>query len=343
MWRVQGRRVKETVRGTQREAERRLTAVLAARDGGAPREPSRERFAVHADEWLASKRGRVALGTVEAYQKHLDLRLKPFFGEKKLRQIDRRLVRRYIASLDGEVGPKTINDSLVPLRQVLARAVRDGIIAANPASSVDRDDPLELRHEPPQIQPLTGPQARSYLEAAPGWFRPVGEVLLGTGMRIGELIGLEWRDVDWDASSLRIERAVYRGRLGKPKSGHGRSVHVDGHVLGVLRDHRRAQFAAGHRGELVFTTPFGRRLAPNGLREGHVATLDSAELPRIRLHDLRHTAATLWLAAGESVYFVQQQLGHADLKTTIGTYGHPDRDAHRAAAERAAAWWRASG
>ena len=62
----------------------------------------------------------------------------------------------------------------------------------------------------------------------------------------------------------------------------------------------------------------------------------------MRLHDLRHTAATLWLAAGGSVYFVKEQLGHADLKTTISDYGHPDQAAHRQVAERAAAWWRSA-
>ncbi len=77
---------------------------------------------------------------------------------------------------------------------------------------------------------------------------------------------------------------------------------------------------------------------------GHKVTLKATGLnPRLRVHDLRHTAATLWLAAGESIYFVQQQLGHKDIQTTIGTYGHPDREAHAAAAARAAAWWRDAG
>ena len=79
----------------------------------------------------------------------------------------------------------------------------------------------------------------------------------------------------------------------------------------------------------------------NVRRRGHVPAVKQAGLsPGLRLHDLRHTAATLWLAAGESIYFVQQQLGHRDIQTTIDLYGHPDRAAHREAAARAAAWWR---
>lgn len=79
----------------------------------------------------------------------------------------------------------------------------------------------------------------------------------------------------------------------------------------------------------------------NVRRRGHDIARQDAALPAaIRLHDLRHTAATLWLASGESIYFVQQQLGHKDIQTTIDLYGHPDKAAHRDAAERAAGWWR---
>ena len=92
----------------------------------------------------------------------------------------------------------------------------------------------------------------------------------------------------------------------------------------------------------MFTAPQGGQLNRHNVRRrGHDAALRAAGLPlAVRLHDLRHTAATLWLASGESIYFVQQQLGHQDIQTTINLYGHPDRAAHRQAAARAASWWR---
>jgi integrase len=92
----------------------------------------------------------------------------------------------------------------------------------------------------------------------------------------------------------------------------------------------------------VFHSPEGFMLNRHNVRRrGHDHALKDAGLPSgVRLHDLRHTAATPWLAAGESIYFVQQQLGHADIQTTIDHYGHPDKKAHREAAARAAAWWR---
>jgi integrase len=344
MWRVGGRRVKRTVRGTRREAEAALTAALAARDKGGQRAIDTDTFATHAAVWLESKRSRVEPATLIVYRQHLERRLVPAFGNLKLRQITRARVEAYLAQLDtaGEISHKTANESLGPLRQILARAVREGVIANNPAVSVDRDAPLDLPYDPPPIKPLTAPQARAYLEAAPLWYRPMAEVLLGAGLRIGEAIALEWRDVDRDTSTLRIERAYKRGLIGTPKGDRARAVAIDSHVLGVLREHRQAQLAAGARSTLVFASGAGTHRRPANVRErGHAQTLADAGLPSsVRLHDLRHTAATLWLAAGASVYFVQQQLGHADLQTTIGTYGHPDQAAHREAAERAAAWWR---
>lgn len=100
--------------------------------------------------------------------------------------------------------------------------------------------------------------------------------------------------------------------------------------------------ASGRLDKLVFRSPEGFMLnRHNVLRRGHDHALKDTGLPSgIRLHDLRHTAATLWLAAGESIYFVQQQLGHADIQMTIDQYGHPDKQAHREAAARAASWWR---
>jgi len=251
-------------------------------------------------------------------------------------------IEDYPSELDGagDLSRKTINDSLIPLRQVLARAARDGAIVRNPASSSDRDDPLELPYERPTMGVLTRAQARAYLDACPGWYRPMAEVLLGTGLRIGEAIALGWSDIDWDAGTILVTKTVKVGGVGTPKGDKTRAVAVADYLLDVLRAHRAAH---GTLGGPVFPHPTpGLELTRHAVRRrGHMPAVEDAALsPAIRVHDLRHTAATLWLAAGASIYFVQQQLGHGDIKTTIDLYGHPDQAAHRRAAERVAAWWR---
>jgi integrase len=155
-------------------------------------------------------------------------------------------------------------------------------------------------------------------------------------------IALEWRDVDWDGSALNIVRAAKDSGVGTPKGDRSRRVAIDPYLLDLLRQHRSAAARDGELAKLVFRSPTGRMLDRHNVRRrGHDAALRRAGLPsEVRLHDLRHTAATLWLAAGASIYFVQQQLGHKDIQTTIDLYGHPDQAAHREAAARAAQWWR---
>ncbi|MBK5218785.1 MAG: site-specific integrase [Thermoleophilia bacterium] len=190
---------------------------------------------------------------------------------------------------------------------------------------------------------LNREEAIRYLDACEPWYRPLGEMLVGAGLRIGEAIALEWRDIDWDGSAVQISRAAKDGgEIGTPKGDRSRTVLLAPYLLNLLRDHRADQASANGITKLVFRSPEGLMLNRHNVRRrGHDIALEDAGLsPLVRLHDLRHTAATLWLAAEESIYFVQQQLGHADIQTTIDQYGHPDKQAHREAAARAAAWWR---
>ena len=341
-----GTQVKKAIGPNRGEAQRALNAAVAAVDRGEQLTTSRDTFAQAADRWLASKKPRIEASTYRGYEIELRLRLKPAFGKLKLRQITRGRIEDYLAELAaaGELSHKTINDSLIPLRQILGRAVRDGVIAANPAENADRDDPLELPYERPTMHYLNRKEARRYLEACKPWYRPLAEVLIGAGLRVGEAIALEWRDVDWDGSALSITRAVKDDGIGTPKGDRGRTVAIAPYLLELLHDRRRAQMEAGKLERLVFTSPEGCLLRRDNLRRrGHAPAVKKAGLsPGLRVHDLRHTAATLWLAAGESIYFVQQQLGHRDIQTTIELYGHPDREAHREAAARAAEWWRES-
>jgi integrase len=278
------------------------------------------------------------------YEIHLRKRLKPAFGTLKLRQVTRTRIEAYLADLDaeGRLSRKTINDSLIPLRQILGRAVRDGAIPSNPATNSDRDAPLELPYERPTMHHLSREEALRYLDACRTWYRPLAETLIGAGLRVGEAIALDWRDVDWDGSALNVVRAAKPEGIGTPKGDRGRTVLLAPYLLELLRDHRAAQVAGGTLPRLVFLSPQGSMLnGDNVRRRGHAPAVRVASLPPgLRLHDLRHTAATLWLAAGESIYFAQQQLGHKDIQTTIELYGHPDKAAHREAAARAAAWWR---
>jgi integrase len=340
-----GTQIKQAVGPSRQEAQRRLNEALAAVQTGAQRTTSTENLSIVARRWLAQKKPRIEPSTYNDYEIHLRKRLEPAFGDLKLRQITRAKIEAYLAEEDaaGKLSRKTLNDSLIPLRQILGAAVREGVLAANPAKNDDRDHPLELPYERPTMHYLTRKDALAYLDACGAWYRPLAEVLIGAGLRIGEAIALEWRDVDWDGSALEISRSAKdSGGVGTPKGDRSRTVLLAPYLLDLLREHRADQASASGFTKLVFRSPEGFMLNRHNVRRrGHDHALKDAGLsPALRLHDLRHTAATLWLGAGESIYFVQQQLGHADIQTTIDQYGHPDKKAHREAAARAAAWWR---
>ncbi len=146
------------------------------------------------------------------------------------------------------------------------------------------------------------------------------------------------------AAALHVSRSAKDSGDGTTKGDRARAVLIDPYLVEVLREHRAAQAASGLE-RRVFVSPQGKQLDRHNVRRrGHEPAVKGAGLsPALRLHDLRHTAATLWLSAGESIYFAQQQLGHRDIQTTIDLYGHPDQAAHREAAARAASWWRESG
>jgi site-specific recombinase XerD len=169
-YRVSGRQVKKAIGPSRREAERALTAAMAKVDRGEIRSTSQETFKQAAERWLARKQPVIEASTYRDYETHLRLRLLPAFGRRKLRQITRGHVEDYLARLDadGRLSRKTINDSLIPLRQILGRAVRDGVIATNPAANADRDAPLELPYERPTMHYLAREQAHRYLDACEG-------------------------------------------------------------------------------------------------------------------------------------------------------------------------------
>jgi integrase len=342
---VEGRPVKKAIGPSRRAADRALTAALAAVDQGTLRAPSRETFCDAADRWLARKRPRIEHSTYRGYEIEIRTRLKPAFGDLKLQQITRERIERYLADLDqqGRLSRKTINDSLIPLRQILDRAVRDGVMAQNPAAS-SREERLKLPHEAPTMLYLSRTELPIYLAACSDWYRPLAEVLVGAGLRIGEAIALEWTDVDWDTPALKISRALKDHGMGTPKGDKSRTVYIDRDLRHVLQRHHHDQLNTGVTTRLVFPSPQGKLANRHNVRRrGHdAATRRAGMSPDLRLHDLRHTAATLWLAAGVSIYFVQQQMGHKDIQTTIDLYGHPDQEAHKAAAAQAAAWRRQS-
>ena len=255
---------------------------------------------------------------------------------------------RTSAAEPRRISPKTINNSLIPLRLALAHAVEDGLIAANPAASAPgARRRIKIAAEHREMDFLRLNEIPRYLDACSTAYRPLAEVLVVCGLRISEALHLTWTDVDVDGLVILVTGSRKRGReraetSGSTKGDRSRAVEFGPRTAGMLRDLRAREAehrSADLRSRPVFATADGRRLSRNTVSRGwHKAALRDAGLREtLRLHDLRHTAAASWLAAGLPLIYVQRQLGHASITTTEAQYGHLEKGFLRGAAKRAEA------
>lgn len=227
------------------------------------------------------------------------------------------------------------------LHRALGQAARWDLVARNVVTLVD--PPRVARH---RITALTPEQARHFLDAARGdRLEALYVVALTTGMRQGELLALRWSDVDESSQALRVRGTLHHDPQGgwaihEPKTaGSQRQVLLAVAAVDALRRHRTAQNderqgvgPAWQDHDLVFANAVGGPLAPqNLLRRSFVPLLVRAGLPRVRFHDLRHTAATLLLAEGVHRKIVSELLGHSQVSITLDLYSHVTGTMQRAA------------
>jgi integrase len=341
-----GKRIKRAVGSDRRSAEHGLTALLSEIDAGKLRAPARDTLESYANAWLERRRPHLEAASRAYYEAHVRLRIAPHLGHKKLGDITRGDVQALVAALHAKHkwSAKTINDATRLLHAILADAQHDGLIPANPAQS-RRGDLLLPRQRPP-LRVLDATEARDYIAACADWFEPLARLLLGTGMRLGEAIALEWSDVDLDGAVITVSRSSklvakgdsYTTGVGGTKSDRVRSVAIDSALVATLREHRRE---SGRIAGLVFTHN-GAPLYRQQVFRAHKAALKAAGLPSsVRVHDLRHSAASAWLSGGESLVWTSRQLGHASVAITGDVYAHVVPQESRQAAERAGVWLRA--
>jgi integrase len=217
------------------------------------------------------------------------------------------------------------------LHKALEQAVRWNLIPNNVADAVRVPKPT-----PKCISPLSSDETRSLLEAARGnRLEALYVSAVHTGMRQGELLALNWQDVDLDEGVVRVSQTLTRdgGRLstGEPKTKRSRiTIHLTQTVVRKLKGHLERQqeemerLGGLYRDQgLVFTTEVGTLINPTNLRKRSLSfLLERAGLKRIRFHDLRHTCATLLLSKNVHPKYVQELLGHSSVTITLDTYSH---------------------
>lgn len=289
-----------------------------------------EQYLTH---WLEdSRRLKIKPGTLRNYRIILRVYLLPEFGHVRLDQMSREQIQSFCTELfDEGISPAYIKQIHMLFSSALQEAVDDGILARNPCDRVTLP-----RQEQYKARFLTLEEGRRLIAAAKGhrlWLFLL--VMLTTGARRGELTGLRWSDLDLKNGELYIRRTVTRlpgmGFVeGSPKSASSmRKVRLSQPVLDALEDQKRyiddLRVRAGacwRENNLVFPNKSGGYLDRWVIRCQFKQIWSEAGLSYLRFHDLRHSAATLLLAAGVNIKVVQEMLGHSNARTTLQMYGH---------------------
>lgn len=318
---------------TKTEAMQKLDAYLADLRAGKVVIGPKQTVEQYLTRWLEeSRRLRIRSTTLKKYRMVLRLYIIPALGDIQLHLLAREHVQSFYAKLyDGGLASKTIKLVNAVLSSGLKDAVRNGDLARNVCEWVTM--PKGKRY---QAHALTSSECVRLIEAARGhrlWFFIL--MAITTGARRGELIGLKWSDIDESACLVHIRRTiVYVSGTGlvehEPKTVHGlRSVTLTQLVRDGLEEQRayvsRLRESAGSawvENDLVFPNMRGKYIHEAILHNQFKRLLKDAGLPDMHLHDLRHSAATLLLAAGVNAKVVQEMLGHSDITITLGMYGH---------------------
>jgi integrase len=341
-----GKRRRKTFYGaTRKEVQQKLATALSDLQGGLPIPVGRQSVRQYLVAWLNDVvRPSVRLGTYESYERLLRVQVFPIIGRIPLTKLGPQdLVHLYGSMLRAGSAPRTVQYAHAILHRALKQAVRWNLVARNPVDAVDSPRPAKI-----EIRPLNAQEASALLEAASGdRLHALYVLAITTGMRQGELLGLRWDDINWMGQQLHVRRQVRRLNAGvifnEPKTARGRRVvTLSDLAVRALRTHRSVQLeerlcAGAHwtDGDLVFPNSLGRPLqTQNLIRRSFRPLLLKAGLPRIRFHDLRHTAATLLLMQGVHPKVVQELLGHATIAVTMDVYSHVMPSLQREAASK---------
>ena len=299
----------------------KLRKALEDRDKGIAHDSKGLTLSKYLDRWLEQQKDRVRVGTYKPYEAIVRLHIKPRLGSTKLDKLNAmQLEKLYAQKLEAGLSARRVRYIHVTIRKALNDAVRLQLLSHNVADAAIPPRPVKS-----EIHPLSQEQVQALLAAAKGDRLYALYVLAcTTGMRQGELLGLQWKDIDLDAGTLRVERSVYDGVVSPPKTTSSRrTIRLTKMAVAALKQHR-IDTAKLRISEWVFPTVNGRTIGHQNLHNrSWKPLLERTGLPHsTRFHDLRHSCISLLVSKGVPIKVVSEMAGHADVSITLSVYGH---------------------
>jgi integrase len=341
-----------SVKGTKKEAERRLADLVHQLDTGTFMKPSKTNLAEYLERWLKDYVWpNLAPRTAEGYESIVRQHLIPGLGNITLTQLKPTHLQHYYAEKlstgrcdgKGALSPQTMRHHHTALHKALQTALEWGLLNRNVADAV-----RSPHAERPEMHTWGEDEVTRFLQAAKNTpYYALFYSALFTGMRRSELLALRWCDIDLLLCQVYVTRAVHQLRDGSivyrpPKTAKGRRmIALSPSTALVLKEHKEKQEAIrGQFGfsvtdeDLIFNTLEGKPIRPNTVTRAWSDLAKRCGLNVIRLHDARHTHASLMLKQGIHPKIVQERLGHSTIAVTLDTYSHVSPGLQEAAAKR---------
>lgn len=337
-----GKQIQRSVYGsTQKEVRQKLAQAVAALDNGDYFEPSKMTLARWVEIWLEEYTGDKKYLTVKHYKAQCRAHIVPSLGAVKLSELTTPQIQAFYNHLQREgLASKSVRNIHGILTKCLSTAVQVGYLRNNPASAVTL--PKVVKKD---IQPLTDEQVRDFLRvSAADEYEILLKVILFTGLRESEAIGLTWDCIDFKAGTVTICKQLQKRPLSDGgftfaplKNDKTRIIKPAASVIALLsrrwKEQTEQRLRAGEawqgwqsaeerKAALVFTTLTGTNLSPQTVYNHYKKLSAQIGAPDSRVYDLRHTFAVLSLQNGDSVKTVQGNLGHATAAFTLDVYGH---------------------
>ena len=336
-----------TVRGSKKDAQRELNRLLTEVDNGSYVEPQKITLGVYLERWLDYTRSSVAERTHEFYAEAIEKHLTPGLGHIALSKLQPLQIQAYykVALLSGRrdgkggLSPQTVSHHHRVLFAALRQAVKWQLLARNPCEAVE---PPKIERK--EMQALDMDRSQALLQAAEGsWLRLPILLAIAMGLRRGEILGLRWQDIDLAAGALKVRHSIGKGGVVRaPKTSHSRrAISLPPSVVDALKEQQarqledQARLEGAYQGHgFVVARQDGSAYLPDHLTHAFAKLAKRAGFTGLRFHDLRHTSATLLLAAGVDVKTIASRLGHSSAVVTLNTYAHMLRQMDEHAASK---------
>jgi integrase len=346
------------------EVARKIEAKLTLGDMGLLEKEKAKSpaFKEYADRWISiTVPATCKPSTVASYRDILRVHVEPVFGKRPIDEIDRGSIKEFLMKKKSETrtflvkGKKrrvqgysssTLQHIRNTISGILNLAMDDCVLTVNPAHRLGKImQKKDLRLD---AEPLTREEISVLLETFrehyPAHY-PFALTLARTGMRLGEVLALQWGDIDFNGRFITVRRGLSRGKIETPKNGKTRRVDMSRQLTATLLELRRQRHKErrvedlrqdhGEDSELIFMTASQKPLVASHWRSRVFnRALAKAGLRKVRIHDLRHSYASILIQSGESLAYIRDQLGHHSIKVTVDIYGHLAPDGNKAAVDR---------